>query len=118
MNFQQLQNANELEIQCDQALLDVPEEKAEKVYTYINSLQQQIDELHNEVSSLEDEVDELESDNEDLQNELDEEKSFVNQHFIDLIREVVDDRWKYIVPTYDTKEKILDRLEYLLKYEV
>ena len=30
MNFQQLQNANELEIQCDQALLDVPEEKAEK----------------------------------------------------------------------------------------
>ena len=118
MNFQQLQNANELEIQCDQALLDVPPEKAEKVYTYINSLQQQIDELHNEVSSLEDEVDELESDNEDLQNELDEEKSFVNQHFIDLIREVVDDRWKYIVPTYDTKEKILDRLEYLLKYEV
>lgn len=118
MNFQQLQNANELEIQCDQALLDVPEEKAEKVYTYINSLQQQIDELHNEVSSLEDEVDELESDKEDLQNELDEEKSFVNQHFIDLIREVVDDRWKYIVPTYDTKEKILDRLEYLLKYEV
>ena len=118
MNFQQLQNANELEIQCDQVLLDVPEEKAEKVYTYINSLQQQIDELHNEVSFLEDEVDELESDNEDLQNELDEEKSFVNQHFIDLIKEVVDDRWKYIVPTYDTKEKILDRLEYLLKYEV
>ena len=118
MNFQQLQNANELEIQCDQALLDVPEEKAEKVYTYINSLQQQIDELHNEVSSLEDEVDELESDNEDLQNELEEEKSFVNQHFIDLIKKLVDDRWKYIVPIYDTKEKILDILEYLLKYEV
>ena len=36
----------------------------------------------------------------------------------DVIKEVVDDRWKYIVPTYDTKEKILDRLEYLLKYEV
>ncbi len=108
------------EIQVDDILTQLPENLGKFISSFIEdlkseieSLQADLDEKDYEINALNEEIDSLESDLEDAQDQCD-----VSQDFLELIQEVVDDRYKYIVPTYDTKEKILDRLEFLLKYEV
>lgn len=92
------------------------DDQFEIIQNYIHELKCTIDDLEYETADLQDEVDRLESENTDLQDEIEEEKNYQNATFRGLIQEIVDDQWKYIHLTYDTKEKILDRLDYILRY--
>ena len=73
------------------------------------------------ISTLLDEITTLEEIREENQEEINHLETDIKDRpsvkFLELVKEVVDERWKYLVPTYKTKEEILDRLEFLIKYE-
>ena len=64
-------------------------------------------------------VDELEEEVSNLQDEVDSERDSKITNITDLLEEITEERYKYSNGfKYDTKEKILDRLEYILRYEI
>lgn len=73
-----------------------------------------IEDLLEENITLEEIRDENEQEINHLENDL---KGRPSARFLELVREVVEEQWKYLVPTYKTKEEILDRLEFLIRYE-
>lgn len=83
------------------------EEHAKMLTDYISTLLDEITTLEEIREENEEEINHLETDIKDRP----------SVKFLELVKEVVDERWKYLVPTYKTKEEILDRLEFLIKYE-
>lgn len=83
------------------------EEHAKMLTDYISTLLDEITTLEEIREENEEEINHLETDIKDRP----------RVKFLELVKEVVDERWKYLVPTYKTKEEILDRLEFLIKYE-
>lgn len=83
------------------------EEHAKMLTDYISTLLDEITTLEEIREENEEEINHLETDIKDRP----------SVKFLELVKEVVDERWKYLVPTYKTKEEILDRLEFLTKYE-
>ena len=93
------------------------DDQFEIIQNYIHELKCTIDDQQNEIDNLEYENDRLESENTDLQDEIDEEKEYQNEKFFDVLKEITEERYKYSSGfKYDTKEKILERLEFLIKY--
>lgn len=83
------------------------EEHAKMLTDYISTLLDEITTLEEIREENEEEINHLETDIKDRP----------SVKFLELVKEVVDERWKYLVPIYKTKEEILDRLEFLIKYE-
>ena len=81
---------------------------------HVKMLTDYIEDLLEENIKLEEILDENEQEINHLENEL---KDRPSARFLELVREVVEEQWKYLVPTYKTKEEILDRLEFLIRYE-
>lgn len=109
----------EKEIQVDNILTQLPPDLGEYIGSFVEDLKAEIESLQKDLDDKDYEIDKLNEEIETLESDLEDiEEQAVDQDFLDLIQEIVDDRYKYIVPTYDSKEKILDRLEFLLKYEV
>lgn len=94
----------------------ISQDDVDKITVYIDSLKDEISDLESECDELEYERDELEGEVSRLEDEIEEEKTYQNQEFRDRIQEIVDDQWKYVTVTYNTKEKIIDRLDYILRY--
>ena len=78
-------------------LKDLPVEKGEKVKLYINELQNKAIDAQDNYRLCVD--------------------SYNNHPLVDVIDEIVNERYRYKRLEYDTKEKILDRLERALRYE-
>ena len=98
----------------------ITQEQADKIEDYVKELNDEIYELQDEVNDLEGEVDELEGEVQDLESDLSQNKIERNEHLIDLLKEITEEKYRYPECNlkYTTMEKILDRLEFILRYEV
>lgn len=97
----------------------IDQEQIDKLYEYVYALKEQINDLKSEVDSLEYDLEEAENERDSLQDEIDEEKEYQNTNLLEALKEITEERYKYSNGfSYDTKEKILDRLESILKYGV
>lgn len=91
----------------------------EKLTKYVDELKEEIETWENDYESLESEKDELEEEVSNLQDEVDSVRDSKLTNITDLLEEITEERYKYSSGfKYDTKEKILDRLEYILRYEI
>lgn len=114
------------EIKYDNLLTNLLDEE-KLTQEHVDIIQEYVDELKDDVADLENTVADLEYDNDDLESrissledDLHEQKVQVNERLVSLIREIAEERYKYSKQncTYTTVDKILDRLEFILKYEV
>ena len=97
----------------------IDHEQIDKLYEYVNALKEQINNLESEVDSLEYDLEEAENERDSLQDEIDEEKEYQNENLLSALEEITEERYKYTSGfNYDTKEKILERLESILRYGV
>lgn len=97
-----------IDSEIKQIISEIQDEEQQK--TLINYIENLLD----EITTLRDVEAENEQEIHNLEQDLEDRPS---AKFLDLVKEVVDGQWKYLVPTYKTKEEILDRLEFLIKYE-
>lgn len=95
---------------------------AEYIDKYIWDLQETIEALKSEINDLESQIDELEYEKEESDNKVNileeklENEISKRRDVVDKVQEIVDDQWKYSTIKYDTKEKILNRLDFVLRY--
>lgn len=81
------------------------------IETETKDLNAAIDSLNDDVEELRDEVNEWE----DRYNEyVDDDREYDN--YLGVVREIVDDKYFHVHRDYDTYDKIMDRLEHLVKY--
>lgn len=101
----------------DEKVID--QEQIVKIYEYVNYLKEQMDDLQSQVDNLEYDLEEAENERDSLQDEIDEEKEYQNENLLSALEEITEERYKYISGfKYDTKEKILERLEFIIRYGV
>lgn len=96
---------------------ELDDSDTEKLTKYVDELKEEISNLENDLNDTQYELDEAEGRISDLEDEIEEEKDYQNKQFRDLIQEIVDDQWKYTTVQYNTKEKIIDRLDFILRYQ-
>lgn len=85
--------------------------------TSINELKYELESAERTIESVEDERDEIQRDYDRLESEMEEDS--VNIDLLAAIEEIVNEH--YFVSNYrkyDTYQKIIDRLEYILRYIV
>lgn len=105
-----------MDIEIEQILKNLPQEESQVLQQYIEQLNSENEELSSDNDELCSQNEDLVDQIQDLEDEIEDLKA--DTILVGYIQEIIDDRYKYIVPTYDTKDKILDRLEFILKYEV
>ena len=95
----------------------ISKEELSTIYEYIDNLKEEIDDLESQVNNLECDLEEAQSEVSSLQDEINEERNYQCLELLGALEEITDDRY-LSHKSYDTKEKILERLEYILKYGV
>lgn len=98
-------------------LADLSQEDEQKVERYINDLLDEIAECKSEIDSLESEISKYEDEARDC-DFCESNNKGMNHPIAQIVDEIVNEKYKYSHLQYDTKEKILDRLEHALHYEV
>lgn len=90
-------------------LTDLSQENERKVEKYIEDLQEEIFDLNSEIEDLEEEQRECQFCCENYKG--------LNHPLAEVVQEIINNQY-YNYNSYDTKEKIIERLEHALKYEV
>ena len=90
-------------------LTELSQEQQEKVEQYIES-------LLNEIHDLESEVEDLEEQQRDC-DFCESNYKGTNHPIAQVVQEIVDDNYYHTSKSYDTRDKIIKRLEHALRYE-
>lgn len=98
-------------------LTDLSQENQAKVEKYIEHLLDDIADYKSDINNLEREISDYEDQVRDCTFCVDNNKG-INHPIAQVVDEIVNERFRYSYLQYDTKEKILDRLEHALQYEL
>ena len=115
----------EREIDSEVALVltELSQEQQQKVEQYIERLLKEIHDLNCEVNELDGEVEDLEDRVDELEEQQREcefcESNYkgMNHPIAQIVQEIVDDNYCHAIKDYNTRDKIIDRLEHALRYE-
>lgn len=104
-------------------LTELKQETQQKVEDYIEKLFEEIHDLNCEINNLEGEIEDLNNEIGDLEDSQREcefcESNYkgMNHPLAEVAQEIVDDNYYHITKDYDTRDKIIERLEHALRYE-
>ena len=103
-------------------LTELSQEQQQEVEQYIEGLLEEIHDLNCQINCLEGEVEDLSNEVDDLENEHREcefcESNYkgMNHPIAQIVQEIIDNQY-YITNSYDSKNKVIQRLEHALRYE-
>lgn len=104
-------------------LTELKQEEQQKLEDYIEKLLEEIHDLNCEVNNLENEIEDLNNEIGDLEDNQREcefcEDNYkgINHPIAQVAQEIVDDNYYHFTKDYDTRDKIITRLERALRYD-